>query len=216
MTSFRVSSQNLNMRFHLLIEEINDYFEDCELNIACFQDTGEIGPEGPTSLSNSKNIQIVATNYSNTNKCRNVATLIGRGWNVIGDIYRNKTGSLLGITVQRERFTLGVLNAYLPPGLDNYGKPTGDFNSNTVAGRRQAEALRTYDEANTWLRQHRLWIMVGDLNETRDESWIDDRLHYRATHSIKSIGTPYFSKIQWRQKVIPHLFSEYILKGKSF
>ena len=168
MIGYTISSHNLQSKFTVFEEELNRFIGERPLNIACLQDVGYIGPDGPVSWKDHANTSHIFTNYSTVNKSRNVAILVGAEWDVT-KVEKDKGGGLLAVTLHHELMTVKVINAYLPPGLDNYGIPDSRPIENSQMASRQREALDSYQTISDWTLDTPNWILLGDLNETRDE-----------------------------------------------
>ena len=168
MIGFTILSHNIQGKFSLFEEELNRFIGERPLNVVCLQDVGYIGPDGPISWKDHANTDRIITNYSSTNKSRSVAVLVGKEWD-ISKIEKNKGGGLLAVTLHHDLLTLKVINAYLPPGLDSYGKPDRLPSGESLMAVRQKEALESYHTLTEWAQDIPNWVLVGDLNETRDE-----------------------------------------------
>jgi exonuclease III len=168
MIGFTILSHNIQGKFSLFEEELNRFIGERPLNVACLQDVGYIGPDGPIAWKDHANTDRIFTNYSNTNKSRNVAILVGSDWD-ISKVEKSKGGGLLAVTLHHDLITLKVISAYLPPGLDSYGKPDSLPSGESVMATRQKEALDSYHTLTEWAQDVPNWVLVGDLNETRDE-----------------------------------------------
>jgi hypothetical protein len=78
MLGFTLISHNLQSKFSVFEEELNSFIGERPLNIACLQDIGYVGPEGPITWKKHANTGQIVTNYSSVNKSRNVAILVGK------------------------------------------------------------------------------------------------------------------------------------------
>ena len=168
MIGYTILSHNLQSKFNLFEEELNKFIGERPLNIACLQDIGNIGPEGPCSWKQHANTSRIFTNYSTTNKSRNVAILVGEEWDVVR-VEKDNGGGLLAVTLHHELITIKVISAYLPPGLDTYGLPDSRPTEDTQMAIRQREAMDSYQTLAEWTQDTPNWVLLGDLNETRDE-----------------------------------------------
>ena len=180
MTSFTVCSHNIQGRFHLFAEELNNFVQKNSLSVVCLQDIGYLGPEGPNEWRLQANTARFYTNYSSTNKSRSVAIIVSEAWDE-PIVERDVQGGLLGVTLRHDNVEVKVICAYLPPGLDRYGKPDRLSCKTTIEATRQREASNTYETISRWIRNSQNWILMGDLNETRDEKldrkWNGERKH---------------------------------------
>ena len=95
---------------------------------------------------------------------------------------KDKGGGLLAVTLRHDWVTLKVINAYLPPGLDGYGVPDSRPTEDSQMAVRQREALDSYQTLVEWTQEESNWILLGDLNETRDEKL--DRVWYGQTEDV--------------------------------
>ena len=108
MIGYTILSHNLQSKFNLFEEELNKFIGERPLNVACLQDVGYIGPDGPCAWKQHSNTSRIFTNYSSTNKSRNVAILVGEEWDVIR-VEKNKGGGLLAVTLHHELTTIKVI-----------------------------------------------------------------------------------------------------------
>lgn len=168
MMPFTILSRNIQGRFNHFAEELNHFLSINSLNIVCIQDLGYIGPDGPIEWRGLSSADHFICNYSHQNARRNVAIILGSGWNV-GRVEKSETGGLVAVDICSGKIRIKLICAYMPPGLDWYGKPNQRPASDTVAAVRQREALDSYGVMTKWTEQCSHWIVVGDLNETRDE-----------------------------------------------
>ena len=122
MFGYTLLSHNLQSKFTLFEEELNKFISERPLNVACLQDIGQVGPEGPASWKRHANKGHFFTNYSSTNKSRNVAILVGEEWDVV-QVKKDQGGGLLAVTLHHDLTSLKVISVYLPPSLDTYGMP---------------------------------------------------------------------------------------------
>jgi hypothetical protein len=109
MTSFIISSHNLQSKFHLFQEETNEFLRANDLNIACFQDIGA-GPN-LSAWNGVGSAGHVIVNRALDNKSRTVATLVGKGWQVSG-IKKSQNGGAVAVTVHHQSIEATIVNAY--------------------------------------------------------------------------------------------------------
>ena len=123
----RISVHSQNMRGSLTdkVDHLVSLFSkdaDCECTALCLQDLGLTGPDGPPLLRKSFGDHSIYANSSKNNKARTVAIVVHNSWSV-SQVYRDPTGSLVGIVASRSGFELLLVSAYLPATLDRWGVP---------------------------------------------------------------------------------------------
>lgn len=99
-----------------------------------------------------------------SNKSRTAALIIHKSWQ-IKSIYRDPTGSLIGVVASNTDVDILFVSAYLPATLDRVGLPEV-WNVETRDAT-QEEAHAIYASLREWTHKHPFWIVGGDLNETR-------------------------------------------------
>jgi len=154
-------SHNLNSNKKLL----NYYVLSIDsLHVYMLQDIGQGNVNEINMVIKEKNLPITfISNTSVTNRARSVALVIGNSWTVL-NIFKNKSGSVIGALLFNHEEVIAVLSVYLPPRLD-YRKNSKVLKSQ----KRISEALETYDDIKSWLKEIQItkWLIGGDMNETR-------------------------------------------------
>ena len=95
---------------------------DCECTAICLQDIGITGPDGPPLLRRSLGEHSLFVNSNSSNKSRTVAIIVHKSWQ-LKHIYRDATGSLIGVVVSKDETEILLISAYLPATLDRVGVP---------------------------------------------------------------------------------------------
>jgi hypothetical protein len=145
---------------------------DCECTALCLQDIGLTGPEGPPLLKSNLGDHPMYANFNHLNKARTVAIIIHKSWSV-SKVYRDPTGSLVGVVASRCGVEILFVSAYLPAKLDRCGVPElWDMDQKSVkkddVTATQEEAHAIYQSLLRWTSLHHEWLIGGDLNEVRD------------------------------------------------
>jgi hypothetical protein len=111
----------------------------------------------------------VYANFSSTNKSRSVAIVIHKSWS-ISQVYRDPTGSLVGVVASRSGIDILLISAYLPAKTDILGAPElWDPDVQSASKSVQEEIHAIYSSLLEWTGSHPLWVIGGDLNETRTQ-----------------------------------------------
>jgi len=114
------------------------------------------GPNGPLALTDNLGDHRCFANFNLNNKSRTVALIIHKDWQV-HHVYRDNTGSLVGVVASRVGVEILLVSAYLPTSLD--------FKSKQSETRDEVHSI--YATLREWTNKHPLWLVGGDLNETR-------------------------------------------------
>jgi hypothetical protein len=114
--------------------------KDCECTAILLQDIGPVGLDGTPFLRQVLGDHKIISHYSKFNKSRTVAIIIHKNWE-IRSIYREESGSVIGVVIAREKVELLLISAYLPAMLEVHGIPRNwDATSNRESARIQEEA----------------------------------------------------------------------------
>ena len=160
MMQINVHSQNLRGCLTKNADSLKSLLDDtdCECTAICLQDIGPTAQEGPPLLRFGEHHLYV--NFKPTNKARTVAIILHKSWRA-QQIFRDSSGSAIGVVATRAGIEILIISAYLPPSLDKFDFP--DNEANPV----QLEAHHIYSSINEWIKKFPFWLLSGDLNETR-------------------------------------------------
>ena len=169
MMQLNVHSQNLRGSITKSLDIISSSFRSstCECTAFFLQDIGSTGPEGPPLLRNNLGDHMIFANSSTKNKSRTVAVVIHQSWSV-SQVYRDPSGSLIGVVASRAGLDILFVSAYLPSNTDIIGYPDlWNTDSKLPTNVAQQEVHSIYSSLLKWTTLHPLWIVCGDFNETR-------------------------------------------------
>ena len=168
MMHLTVHSQNLRRSVKNSLGAITSFFKPSARECTAFflQDLGSTGPDGPPLLRNTLGDHSIYANSSTNNKDRTVAIILHKSWSV-SHVFRDPTGSLIGVVASRSGLDILLVSAYLPSNTDAIGEPdVWDPDIKTSASITQEEVHSIYASLLEWTSLHPLWIIGGDLNET--------------------------------------------------
>ena len=171
MMHLRVHSQNFRGSVRKSLETIQNTFQpsDCECTAFFLQDLGATGPDGPSLLKETLGDHSIYANSSQSNKSRTVAIILHKSWSIT-QVYRDTTGSLVGVVASRSGIEILLISAYLPSKTDILGSPDlWDLDIKSPAKSVQEEIHAIYSSLLEWTTIHPLWLIGGDLNETRSQ-----------------------------------------------
>ena len=167
MSAFQVHSHNLRGSIRSSLNWIIDTMKECECTAILLQDVGETDLEGPTILKDRLGGHHMYANSSKNNKSRSVVIIIHKNWHIMR-VFRDPSGSLVGVIAARGGFEVLLISAYLPPGLDTCGFPLHwDPEKSERMSAIQSEAHSIYSSLAEWSVGSPYWLVGGDLNETR-------------------------------------------------
>src|SRR5690242_18841640 len=126
MIAFRVHSHNVRGSIKSTANWIAESMEEnsCECTAILLQDVGATGPDGPILLKNRlrREGHFICANSSSLNKSKSVVIVVHKSWNV-EKVYREPSGSLVGVVISKNGFQVLLVSAYLPTNLAICGAP---------------------------------------------------------------------------------------------
>ena len=154
MMQINVHSQNMRGCLKKNVDNLKSLLDDidCECTAICLQDIGPTAQEGPPLLRLGEHHLYV--NFKPTNKARTVAIILHKSWRA-QQIFRDSSGSAIGVVASRAGIEILIISAYLPASLDQLGFP--DNEANHI----QLEAHHIYSSINEWIKGYLFGYLVA-------------------------------------------------------